>query len=52
VVVGRDMIDCKDLLHGQTGLVMILWFVRVVPDGSSAGRERHHDTIRSEQLST
>jgi len=47
VVVGLDMIDCKDLT-----LVMIFSFVRAVPDDSSAGRERHHETIRSEQLST
>jgi hypothetical protein len=47
VVVGLDMIDCKDLT-----LVMIFSFVRAVPAGSSVGCERHHETIRSEQLST
>ena len=47
MVVGLDMIDCKDLT-----LVMIFSFVRAVPAGSSAGRERHHESIRSEQQST
>ena len=44
VVVGLDMIDCKDP-DGS-------WIVRAVPAGSSAARERHHESIRSEQQST
>jgi len=48
VVVGRDMIDCKDLIFPVWSFSLVC----VVPAGSSAARERHHDTIRSEQLST
>ena len=48
MVVGRHMIDCKDLIFP----VRFFSFGCVVPGGSSVGRERHHKTIRSEQLST
>jgi hypothetical protein len=48
VVVGLGMIHS----HDQTFTVVITTDVRAVPAGSFAARERHHDTIRSEQQST
>jgi len=48
VVVGRNMIDCKDLIFPGP----VFNFDCVVPGGSSVGRARHHESIRSEQLST
>jgi len=48
VVVGPSMIK----LIGSDSIVMIFPDARVVPAGSSAERERHHETIRSEQQST
>ena len=48
MVVGLDMIDCKDLIFPVWSFPLVC----VVPAGSSAERERHHESIRSEQLST
>jgi hypothetical protein len=48
VVVGSGMIYS----HDQTLTVMITTDVRAASAGSSAARESHHDTIRSEQQST
>jgi hypothetical protein len=48
VVVGPSMIK----LIGSDSIVMIFPDARVVPAGKSAERERHHETIRSEQQST